>query len=436
MNLPSHCVQIDPFLGRYYANRSAESIAAEIAAHGFNGVQMIVTRDSRVHGEVLNALRRRKIHVDYTTFGNGTYDTSDLPDGWQEWRMVTRQPMSDGYTRLCLNHPEYRRWKKAQIAKILRQYPFDGVHIMEPFWPEYPGPSAPAYACLCERCRSLFAQRYSGEQPPEFQDESHPRFWRNQPELYAKWVGFRARSHTHFLNDLLNGEGGIRKTHPRLPITVWILAIDVSDPVRFVREVHGQDIAEVVRQVCPDAICLQTHWPDWIKAELAPDYVRAYQPLVKAARSASRSLPIMIQADIGSQPQSRRSWQWINRLREACKSIGVQGTTLYEYMLGMYMYTEPPRVVKTMRAGRNSVLLVFNKRLDAQSAGEKSRYTFTPAVEINQVEVDGNLVRLYTAPTHARRRYRLRIQGVSDDPSARWLPDTPALTLPEQTVTV
>lgn len=144
----------------------------------------------------------------------------------------------------------------------------------------------------------------------------------------------------------------------------------------------------------------------------------------------------MIQADIGSQPQSRRSWQWINRLREACKSIGAQGTTLYEYMLGMYMYTEPPRVVKTMRAGRNSVLLVFNKRLDAQSAGEKSRYTFTPAVEINQVEVDGNLVRLYTAPTHARRRYRLRIHGVSDDPSARWLPDTPALTLPEQTVTV
>ncbi|GIV16426.1 MAG: hypothetical protein KatS3mg022_1861 [Armatimonadota bacterium] len=436
MPFPSHCVQIDPFLGRYYASRSAESIAEEIAAHGFNGIQMIVTRDSRVHGEVLNALRRRKIHVDYTTFGNGTYDTHDLPDGWQEWCMVTRQPMNDGYTRLCLNHPEYRRWKKAQISDVLRRYPFDGVHIMESFWPEYPGPTSPAYACLCERCRSLFAQKYSGAQPPEFQDESRSRFWLRQPDLYAKWVEFRVQSHTEFLSDLLNGEGGIRKTHPRIPVTVWILAIDVPDPVRFVREVHGQDIAEVVRQARPDAICLQTHWHDWIKAELAPRYVRAYQPLVQAARSAKRGLPIMIQADIGSQPQNRRSWQWIDQLREACKAIGVQSTTLYEYTLGLYMYTEPPRVVKTMRTGKNSALLVFNKRLDARTAGEKSRYIFTPPLQIDHVEVDGNLVHLHTAPMRAGQRYRLSIQDVSDDPSARWLPETATLTLQEQTVTL
>ncbi|GIV18902.1 MAG: hypothetical protein KatS3mg023_0653 [Armatimonadota bacterium] len=430
------CVQIDPFLGRYYANRSAESIAEEIAVHGFDGVQMIVTRDSRVHREVLDALRRRKIHVDYTTFGNGTYDTQDLPDGWQEWRMVTRQPMNDGYTRLCLNHPEYRRWKKAQIASVLHRYPFDGVHIMEPFWPEYPGPTAPAYACLCERCLSLFAQKYSGEQPPDFNDETHPRFWRKQPELYAKWVDFRAQSHTHFLNDLLNGEGGIRKTHPRVPVTVWILAISVPDPVRFVREVHGQDIAEVVRQVRPDAVCLQTHWPDWMKAALPPDYVRAYQPLVQAARAVRPDLPIMMQADIGSQPQNRRSWQWIEAFREACRSIGVQSTTLYEYMLGMYIYTEPPRVVKVTRTGKNTILLVFHKRLDAQSAGEKSRYTLAPSLEIRRVEVDGNLVRLHTAPMRTGQRYRLTVRNISDDPSTRWLTDTPALTLQEQTVTL
>lgn len=436
MPFPARCVQIDPFLGRYYANRSAESIAEELAVHRFNGVQMIITRDSRVHREVLNSLHKRKIHVDYTTFGNGAYDTHDLPDGWQDWRMVTRQPMNDGYTRLCLNHPEYRRWKKRQIAAVLRQYPFDGVHIMEPFWPEYPGPTAPAYACLCERCRSLFAQRYQGEQPPEFHDESHPRFWRKQPELYAKWVEFRAQSHTDFLNDLLNGAGGIRKTHPQLPVTVWILAIDAPDPVRFVREVHGQDIAEVVRQVRPDAVCLQTHWPDWIQANLAPDYVRAYQPLVQAARAVRPDLPMMVQADIGSQPQNRRSWQWIEAFREACRSIGVQSTTLYEYMLGMYIYDDPPKAVKATRESRNTVLLVFNKRLDAQSAGEKGRYTFVPSLEINRIEVDGNLVRLHTAPMHARRRYRLTIQNVSDDPSTRWLPDTPALTLSKQTVTV
>jgi hypothetical protein len=90
--MTSRCVQIDPFLGRYFANRSAESIAEEIAANGFQGVQYIVTRDSRVNRDLLKALRQRRIHVDYATFGNGTYDTTDLPDGWQQWRMVTRQP--------------------------------------------------------------------------------------------------------------------------------------------------------------------------------------------------------------------------------------------------------------------------------------------------------------------------------------------------------
>ena len=432
--LPSVCAQIDPFLGRYYAGRSPRSIAEELAIHGFNGVQYIVTRDSRVNRDLLNALRQRKVHVDYATFGNGTYDTTDLPHVWQQWRMVTRQPVNDGYTRLCLNHPEYRRWKKAQITSVLRQYPFDGVHIMEPFWPECPGPTAPAYACLCGKCRALFAQMYQGEQPPDFNDEAQPHFWRTHPELYAKWVEFRTKSHTDFLNDLLNGDGGIRKTRPRIPVTVWILALDCPDPVRFVREVHGQDIAEVVRQVRPDAVCLQTHWPDWVKEHLPPDYVNAYQPLVRAARAVRKNLPMMVQADIGSQPQNRRSWQWINAFRKACATIGVQSTTLYEYSIGMYVYTDPPRVVRALWEKRGTALLVFNKRLEVTNASRKNHYTFSPALPIKQVEVDGNLVRLTTAPVRQGTRYRVTIRGVSDDPAARWLPHTPAQTLMEQTV--
>ncbi len=436
MRLPEYCVEIDPYLGRYYTGRSMESIAEEIAVHGFDGVQYVNTRDSRVNRDLIDALHRRNIHVDYATFGNGTYDTQDLPAGWEGWRMVTRQPMNDGYTRLCLNHPDYRRWKKAQIARILREYPFDGVHIMEPFWPEYPGPSAPAYACLCERCRGLFTQTYPGEEPPEFTDESHPLFWRRQPELYAKWVQFRTSCHTDFLRDLLNGEGGIRQTRPRTPVTVWILAIDVPDLVHFVKEVHGQDIADVVRRVRPDAICLQTHWPDWIKTNLPPDYVRAYQPLVRAARAVHPNLPIMVQADIGSQPQNRQSWDWIARFRQACRQLGVQSVTLYEYMLGMYMYTDPPRVMRAVKSAQNTVLLVFNKRVDAESASEKSRYTFTPPLKIDSVRVDGNLVYLRTAALRQGQRYRLTIKAIRDDPSSRWLPDTPVCTLEEQTVTL
>ncbi|MCS6949936.1 MAG: N-acyl-D-glucosamine 2-epimerase [bacterium] len=435
MNLPSRCVQIDPFLGRYYTDRSAESIAEEVAAHGFNGVQLVITRDSRLPTALLHALRQRKIHVDYATFCNGTYDTHDLPEGWREWRMVTRLPVQDGYTRLCLNHPGYRYWKKKQITQVLRSHPFDGVHLMEPFWPEYPGPNAPAYACLCKRCRALFEERYS-EPPPEFGEEASPRFWRRQPELYMKWVEFRVQSHLEFLQELIHGEGGIRQVHPRVAVAVWILAVEAPNPVRLVREVHGQDVAEVARQVRPDAICLQTHWPDWMKEALPPDYVRAYQPFVQAARAVRPNLPIMIQADIGSQPQNRRSWQWIHAFREACRRVGSRGSTLYEYSLGMYMYTEPPRVLRTERIERSGVLLVFSKRLNAQSAREKSHYAFHPPLQVQRVEVDGNLVRLHTDPMHAALRYRLTVRNVEDDPSVRWLPETPALTLQEQTVTL
>jgi len=60
--------------------------------------------------------------------------------------------------------------------------------------------------------------------------------------------------------------------------------------------------------------------------------------------------------------------------------------------------------------------------------------TFSPALPIKQVEVDGNLVRLTTAPVRQGTRYRVTIRGVSDDPAARWLPHTPAQTLMEQTV--
>jgi len=87
-----------------------------------------------------------------------------------------------------------------------------------------------------------------------------------------------------------------------------------------------------------------------------------------------------------------------------------------------------------MRTGKSTVLLVFNKRLDAQSTAEKSRYMFTPRLQISRAEVDGNLVRLSTAPMQAGKRYRLTIRDISDDPSTRWLPDTPAVKLQEQTV--
>lgn len=429
-------LEVDPGFA-YYRNRSPESVAAEIRAAGYPIVVYVLTADSAVQPALIDAFRREGIGVWYLTFGNGTYSTQDLPKGWEAWKMVTRsdlegKPLNDGYTRLCLSNPDYRAWRKRQIGRMLTQHPFVGVQIAEPHWPEYPGITSPAYACFCGHCRDAFRRMFPDES--ELPDILHPESARGpvgNPELWAKWLRFREASLTGFLNDLVNGEGGIRQTAPRALVGTWTLALSGEDGLKRVREDSGEDAARVVTTVRPDLHCFQTHWPDWVKADLPPDYVRHYQPFVDGVRAVAPDLPLSFQADTGSLQPNRRSWDWIAGFERASERMGVLSTTIYEYFIGLYTYTDPPRIAAAERRG-DAVRLVFTKPL-AAAAAEPSRYSVTGA-RVATAVLDGNIVTLRLTGAAPGKALEVTARGISDDEARRLFHDRPPATLDEQTV--
>jgi hypothetical protein len=430
-------IQIDPGYP-YYRDRSPESIAAEVRANGYGIVHYIVTADSSIDAALVAALHRERIGVWYTTFGNGTYSRKDLPAGWESWKMVTRTELSggslnDGYTRLCLNNPHYRAWKKAQIAKALRAVPFDGIDIAEPHWPEYPGFESPAYGCFCPRCLAAFRKMFPGEDAlPDILHADSPRSPGRNPALWKRWLEFRRTSLTDFLNDLVNGKGGIRQTAPKVKVCTWTLALAERDGLRRVLEDSGEDAGEIARVVRPDLHCFQTHWPDWLRADLPPTYVEGYKPFIVQIREAAPKLPLMIQADTGSKKQNRRSWKWIKAFEAACARLGVESTTFYEYHIGEYMFANPPRIAEVRRT-QDGVELRFTKRLDPQVADEAARYSISHG-RITGVRADGSVVRLSLAGLQHSEKSAITVRGIADDPTRRLANDSPAAVLDSQTV--
>lgn len=430
-------IQIDPMLA-YYRGVSPEGIAAEIQATGYRVARYILTADSLVQTNLVEALHREGIGVWYATFCNGAYTTRDLPAGWEAWQMVTRsdlqgKPWRDGYTRLCLNHPGYRAWKKAQITRMLTRHAFQGVDLMEPHWPEYPGVASPAYACFCPQCVKAFRELYPGEEAlPDVVDANSPRSPARNPALWARWLTFRHRSLTAFLNDLVNGENGIRAAAPQAAVCVWILGLSETNGLQRVLEDSGEDPREIALTVKPDMFCIQTHWPDWTRADLPPAYVEHYRPFIDALRAASPRMRILLQADTGSQPQNRRSWAWVRDFERASLAQGATTTAFYEYSLGEYIYSDPPRLVAARRTGPR-IELRFTKRLDPAVAREPGHYRLASGA-VTQVEVDGSRVLLATEGLAPGSTNAITVRGLKDDVSRRLYKDRPATILEEQTL--
>lgn len=431
-------VEIDPGFGRYWRDRSPASIASEIRVNGYRVVRYLVTADSAINPNLIDAFHQEGIGVWYATFGNGTYSRKGLPARWESWRMVTRselegKPLNDGYTRLCLNNPEYRAWRKAQIARVLRTYPFDGIDIMEPHWPEYPGMESPAYGCFCAACRAAFEKMYPGQRElPDILHAASPRSPAKNPELWRKWLAFRQASLTAFLNDLVNGPGGIRAVDPGVKVCTWTLALSGPDGVRRVREDSGEDAGEIVRLVRPDMHCLQTHWPDWMRADLPPTYVEQYRLFIDGIRAVAPNLPLMIQADTGSRPENRRSWEWIRGFEKSREKMGVGSTTYYEYSISGFIYTDPPRIAD-VRAGGGAVDLHFTKRLDAMYARNAVHYSLSSG-RVTGVKVDGSIVTLAVEGLRPGEPCTLTVKGLRDEPGRRLYQDRSAAVLESQTV--
>lgn len=390
-------VTVDPSFP-YYRDRSVESIAAEIRANGYSIIHYIAEPAGRVQPKLVKALHAAGIGVWYQAFAHTTYNSGGLPKQWPKWRMVSRHELAggkwpEGFVHLCPSNLEYREWKKLDMAAALRAAPFDAIEIVEAHWPEYPGVDAFGYSCFCDACRQAFCKMFPEEQSlPDVIKKDSPLSPDRNRKLWGKWLKFRVASMTAFVDDLVNGKGGLRESSPGVPVCVWGYGLAERDAIKRVRKDSGLDAGNVAKRVRPDAYCIQTHWPDWMRANLPADYVTQYQPFFEQVRQASPSMPLMVQADIGSTRDAIRDRVWVEKFEAACYAAGVESTTLYEYFIAGWTYREPPRVVRVVQKG-STIELCFTRRLDPASVTKPEAITVQPG-RIREVQVDGNVVRL------------------------------------------
>jgi len=408
----------------YYQDRSAQSIVEEIRANGYDDVRLVSIDKSKVSDELLKAFRDAGIKVWCLTFVNGVYPPADLPAGWESWKLKRRKPANpDGFVAFCLHNLGYRKWKKESLVAMLKEHSFYGIDLAEPFLPAYPGPSSELYGCLCECCAAAFATMFPDASGiPDFDDPKSPHYFKTDKALYEKWVAFRVASVVGFLDELVNGKDGIREKCPDVKVATWSLGLDVPDALARLREWEALDGAAVVKRVKPDVHIIQTDWPDWMKPDLSPKYPLKYKPIADSIRAASPSTPLILQTDIGSRANMRRSRAWIDEVEKRAKELGCAATTHYEYSLGEYIYAEPPSVVKA-ESEDGGIRLTFNKRLDSISACNIGNYALTSG-HVDYAKVDGNIVHL--SVSGAEGKPEVSVSGLSDDETRRFHHDKPA----------
>lgn len=394
-SLAGRCTQVDPGFP-YFQSRSLDGVAEEIKANGYQCVNITVTDGGKY--PIADVLVRHGISVRLLGLPmNGGW----VGNKYKEWRVVRKDPHfgeNDGFSYLCENNPGYRKFKQRQMVDLLLLNPaFVGIDLAEPHIPAWEGPDSPGYGCLCDFCRKKFLSEYPEEtEIPNFYDESSPKYWKTDKVLYNKWVDFRVNTVANFFDFVVNGPGGIRERCPKVRVTTWTLGCQIrgGDVLALEREWQAMDAAAVVAKVHPDAHCIQTDWPDWVEAKLPADYVKNYAPYVASIRRVDKSIPITLQTDSGSIPCMHRSFEWLNEMDRAAKSVGFAQTFDYQYHLAEDFYTKSPKLIKAeLSKSGKKLTLMYNMYLDPKIAGDASNYGLS-AGRVVELKADGNLVHI------------------------------------------
>ncbi|MCR8631778.1 N-acyl-D-glucosamine 2-epimerase [Paenibacillus radicis (ex Xue et al. 2023)] len=415
-------IQIDPSFP-YYLNRSEQSIADELELAGYRVIHYFVTDETKVNQKLIEQLQDRGMAVWAMVLGNGAYTTEHLPKDWPDWQMVLLKPVNDGYFRFSPFSYKYTAWKKQALAELVRKYPFDGLEVAEPYFPEWNGLANGVYGDVGPYARAAFKQQY-GSEIPDFKHRSNPNYYKNNPILYRQWIEFRVWTVNRFLFELFNAPGGVREARPDIRIATWSLGIHAGpDSVEKLREFQGLDAAAMISTVRPDVHFIQTHWPDWMRPFLKPDYCKHYEPFAAKIRAIHPHIPIGVQADIGSLQRMRRSRTWLNDFASNAAKLGYSTWTAYEYHLGKYMYDEAPVPLCAKRIGAEQIMIYFQKRVKVSDAVKAVQIIRNGkpdnALPVEVIRVDGSNI-LLRSSHFPPERFQLSISNIEDTPNL-WL---------------
>ena len=439
-------IQVDPGFP-YYSNRSIESIVEEIELAGYRIVRYFVVNENIVNKELIQAFQAKGIAVWAMVLGNGTYSVDRFPEEWPEWQMELIKPTHEGFWKLSPFSEGYVSWKKAALARLVAECGFDGIEIAEPYFPEWNGIETGVYGDIGPLAHKAFLEQY-GHEIPDFRDSASPNFYLNIPDVYEKWIQFRVDAVNGFLDEMINGAGGVREAKPDILVATWSLAIDAGpESVHLLREYQGLDAKAMIAKVRPDIHFLQTHWPDWVKseAELPGDYVAKYKPFFDDIRVLHPDIPIAVQADIGSSLPMLKGREWLDLFIETIERLGYASWTAYEYHLGKYIYEEPPAPKRVARRGHNEIIVSFNKRIDSLSAASFENYSIahqggsdesggpggSAPLQVQTVRTDGNRIILHS-DHFPEESFELEINGIKDTPDLWLYKGFEANSIPEQ----
>jgi len=429
-------IQIDPQFS-YYRDRSAESVADEIALAGYRIVHYFVVNEQVVFQPLIDAFHDRGISVWAMVIGNGTYSTERFPEEWPSWQMELLKKVDDGFRRFSHFCEPYRQWKKASLARLVAEYAFDGIEIAEPYFPEWGGIERGVYGDVGPHARRAFRERY-GIEMPNFRNPDASNYYLRDRETYDRWVQFRVDAVNDFLDELINGDGGVRQTRPDILVATWSIAVDAGpESIGKLREDQGLDAPSMIAKVRPDMHVLQTHWPDWTRNDLPADYVKRYLPFVEQIRRPIPELPLAVQTDIGSHRNMIRNRKWLDTFADTAAQVGFDTWTAYEYHLGGYIYDECPMPLSATRKSQSEIVVSFSKRIDEKTATNADHYTVwidgqPVCPRWDSISVDGNRVMLRSGRLPSGG-FDLELSRIQDAPDRRLYKNTHANIIPDGT---
>ena len=413
----------------YYANRSAESIASEVAVNGFDGVYIMPPEEKYLSKELFDEFHKRGIAVAAMFMPTMPPSKDVLPKGWEAWLMECTDPEYP-FQHLSFINRGYVEWFKTYVTKALGGYDFDGFVMAEPFYSAYawnePNKTKVTYCDVSPAFQAAFKKATGNTAFPNLTDAGDPHYYRTDTKLYNDLVDYRAKTVVDVYDEIVNGPDGVRAKFPGMVVGGWSLAVDIEDAVRKLREWEGHDAEQMVRRVRPDIQFLQTHWPDWFRpeGELPPDYAKCYAPFIAAIKRADPNMPVGLQADIGSREVMRKSAKWYKDFVKGCADNGIDSTTYYMLSTRGEVYRDAPVLKKVTRAGFGAVKLHFDQVIDPNCAGvlvgrvlegDGNNYTVASA------RADGSILILTVGrPVAAGETLKIPVGGVCDLPSVRF----------------
>ena len=341
-------------------------------------------------------------------------------------------------------HDGFVQFTKKRVVKILKQYPsFDAITFPETMYPtplnwlvgEYDN-----FADVSPAFQAAFKKKTGNCHFPNFTNPNDPHYFQTDKKLFEELLDFRVKTIVHCLDEIINGECGIRQETPNVMVGLWSLGISNEDGGRKLMEVGGEDPEVMSRVVQPDFHYIQTHAPDWLRGDLPPDYIKSYKPFLEAIKKGKPDAVTGFQFDIGSEYFMIKTQDWYDNARKIALELGFDTTTYYEFRLrGAIAFDEPEiRFAIVDQNDLKSIKLIFDQRIDPKSTsavvGRKvSDFNRRLEYKIDDVSVDGNILVLTLArPVKGLGYMAFPVGGVSDDPSVRYEYSHYTKTIPDE----